>query len=75
MSGKKLRKVPWLSTEVKRIVAADVQRNWSRVVLDPRHEAGRLHWRFALNAQSPTAVKPSSTNRFCGSLSAHGAYA
>jgi len=32
MSGKKLRKVPRLSAEVKRIVAVDVQRNWSRVV-------------------------------------------
>src|ERR1043166_4773823 len=29
-----------------------------------RHEAARLHWRFALNAQLPTAVKPSSTIDF-----------
>ena len=36
-----------------------------------RHEAGRLYWRFALNAQLPAAVKPSSTNRFCGSLDRH----
>jgi len=40
MSGKTLRKVPRLSTEVKRIVAADVQSNWSRVALDPSARGG-----------------------------------
>jgi len=75
MSGKKLRKVPRLSTEVKRIVAGDVQRNWSRVALDPWARGGLSPLALCVERAIAAAVKPSSTNRFCGSLSAHGAYA